>query len=114
MKRVLVSGSRHYSPKWDKGDRIGQFLVISDPQYKSARKDRKLWVYELRCNCGNEETLHQEQLNGGRVDCLECMQRRKAPSQWPAPRAIELVRRGDIPDFARLPAPSLVRGPESY
>lgn len=113
MKQVLKSGCRVYSPKWDMHESIGRLTVIATPRHGIAQKGKKMWIYVCQCACGQIETLNQDQLNGGRVDCMQCLKKRRVttdPVKWYL--ASELPP--DVPDFATMPAPSLVGKPEQY
>ena len=110
---ILVLNGKVCKSRWDKDSTIGRLRVIATPAmkyrgYKEGKTARRLWHYICRCACGEIEELHQEQLALGRETCTKCLKK-------PGPKIAhaEIAPRDPtIPDFARLPAPSLAKRPD--
>lgn len=53
-----------------KGDRYGK-LVVLGPGERTPRGKKKLWV---RCDCGNEKLVYQQNLRAGKTKSCGCKQ----------------------------------------
>ena len=104
-----------HQPRWKEGATIGRLTVARVVGRQLVRSGKaKMWVYECLCSCGKVETLTQEKLVGGRVDCCECMIKRRHTRS--SPTFISHSELPDnVPDPATLPAPGCIKtGPEKY
>lgn len=110
---TITINHKTYSSKFDIGNTIGRLRVINHPVHRAAldatgKKPRRQWYYPCQCACGAKVTKSQEALQKKRVMCDRCAFIAREDVKGP-----KMLPEG-VPDFAQLPAPSLVPGPECY
>ena len=98
-----------HPPKLKPGQTRGQLTVIEcvgrhavNPTNPNQSRLRPSWWYRLRCSCGTEEVVSQEDLSpsGTKTQCIQCTRRRVGRNlhkQGQNPRSIPAEL-----DFARL------------
>ena len=100
--------------KYTEGDQFGNLTITLVLGQSRTGRGRREWFYHVRCDCKHEERASQRALREGKRACDLCT-RRRASSKPQAPKFFNSVDLPpDVPDFARLPASTLVGKPEEY
>lgn len=97
------------------GDRFKEIQVSAELPFEKRDQTRSKWWYEITCDCGEVEVVNENQLINGKQYCGKCRSKRGTRERANAKRRSEekaAARRKF--DFSRLPAPTLVPGPDSF
>ena len=106
-------------PKWKVGQKIGSLLIkkyrgfgheniATSPKKVSKHLVKAQHWYEVKCDCGGEETMSQDQIRARQV-CIEC-----ALAVANYGRTYKPIKYKET-DFLRLPVPeSITTKPEQY
>lgn len=116
MASAVTSQGLVVTSKWDKGDCIGSFMVTERPVYMwhPVRRSKKQWWYVGTCECGAKGVERsQADLREKRTRCPDCSKKSnhvQVKASWIMPADLPV----NVPNFATLPAPSMVHKPDQY
>ena len=115
MAMINVAG-KYYFSKWNLGDTVGRLTIVAEPVHRNAKSGRgdRQWYYVCRCSCGSFPVeKSQEALMRNKVMCTPCANAARESVKregWIIPKELP----EGVPNFATLPAPESVGGPEDY